>query len=90
MSLEMKRRVVGLPAVVVSNDGTALLKLIKMKILRAIGLGLVIIILQLLAPRIFSSIETASIATFDTVTKTMQVSQTAITTGGEALSRTSR
>jgi hypothetical protein len=50
-----------------------------MKILRAIGLGLVIIILQLLVPRVFHSAEDAFVATFNTAQVVMGVARDTIT-----------
>jgi hypothetical protein len=46
-----------------------------MKILRAIGLGLVIIILQFLVPRIFQSFEDTFVATMNTAQVVVSVSQ---------------
>ncbi len=49
-----------------------------MRILRAVGLGLVIIILQLLVPRIFSSVENTIVSTFNTAQVIMSVSENAV------------
>jgi hypothetical protein len=49
-----------------------------MKILRAIGLGLVIVILELLTPRVFRSFEDAFVATMNSAQIIMSVSQDAV------------
>ena len=53
-------------------------KIFSMKILRAIGFGLVIIMLQLLVPRIYHSFEDAIVATFNTATAVVSLSSEAV------------
>ncbi len=79
----MKRRVVGLPTRFrLSADPLALLNTIFMPILRAIGLGLVIIILELSVPRIFHSFEDTLVSTFNTAQAAMSLSQDVFKRGG--------
>ena len=49
-----------------------------MPILRAIGFGLVIIIIQLLVPRVFLSVEETVVSVFNTAQVFMSVSEKAI------------
>ncbi|MES2087428.1 MAG: hypothetical protein V4467_00350 [Patescibacteria group bacterium] len=52
-----------------------------MKILRAVGFGFLIIILQLLVPRMFSSFEDVVVTTFQTAQVIMSVSSGAVKSG---------
>lgn len=70
----------------VSSTTLRPLKRISMKIFRAIGLGLIIIILQLLVPRLFASFQDAAISSFKLVQTTMDVSQTAVAHNGFSIS----
>jgi hypothetical protein len=56
-----------------------------MKILRVVGLGLLIIILQLLVPRLFASFQNAAISSFNLVQTTMDVSNQAVVRNGFTL-----
>ena len=75
--LGVKRRVVGLPTIshLVLAIYRTLFNIKFMRILRAIGLGLVIIILSLLTPRVFHSFEDTLVATFNTAQAAMSVSR---------------
>jgi hypothetical protein len=61
-----------------------------MRILRAVGLGIVIILLQFLVPRLFSSFENAAISFFELFETTMEVSQTAVAENGFSIPQFSR
>lgn len=50
-----------------------------MRILRAVGLGVLIIILQLLVPRMFRGFENLIVTTFNTAEVTMSISRDALT-----------
>lgn len=56
-----------------------------MKILRVVGLGLLIITLQFLVPRIFTGIENTLLVFFDTLQMALGTTQGALQTGASGM-----
>lgn len=81
--LGVKRRVVGLPTVSRNRPrgASGLSQQNFMRILRAIGLGVVIIIFHLFIPRVFHSFEDTLVATFNTAQAAMSVSEDVFKSG---------